>query len=177
VALGFQKFFASAPGLIVANAFQHVAATYDVASGMCVLYLNGAIVAEQNFGSFTPNTIYDLYLGTRQIYGTWYWAGVLDEFSLYDRALSASEVAAIYTADNAGKCASAPPVLAIEPDGGGYLIRITATPGSTCRLQRAPTVRGPWSTSAPLTAPASGLVQFRDLFPPPGQGFYRVVQP
>ena len=27
------------------------------------------------------------------------------------------------------------------------------------------------------TAPASGLVEFWDLFPPPGQGVYRSVQP
>jgi hypothetical protein len=38
-------------------------------------------------------------------------------------------------------------------------------------------VTGPWSTSAPKTAPASGLVEFWDLFPSPGAGFYRTVQP
>jgi len=70
------------------------------------------------------------------------------------------------------------PILTLEPDGfGGFLISFTGSPGSAYRLQRAPTVRGPWSTSAPQTAPASGHVQFWDLFPPPGQGFYRTVQP
>ena len=29
----------------------------------------------------------------------------------------------------------------------------------------------------PQTAPTSGLVEFWDLFPPPGQSFYRSVQP
>jgi hypothetical protein len=71
-----------------------------------------------------------------------------------------------------------PPVLTIQPDGfGGYFLRLTGSPGSAYRLQRAPTVKGPWATSSPLTAPASGIVQFWDLFPPPGQAFYRCVQP
>ena len=70
------------------------------------------------------------------------------------------------------------PILAIEGDGdGGYFIRFSGVPGSAYRLQRAPGLTGPWATSGPQTAPASGLVEFWDLFPPPGQGFYRTVQP
>jgi len=71
-----------------------------------------------------------------------------------------------------------PPVLAIAGDGdGGYFIRFSGVPGSAYRLQRAPGVIGPWAASGPQTAPASGLLQFWDLFPPPNQGFYRSVQP
>ena len=71
-----------------------------------------------------------------------------------------------------------PPVLAIEGDGdGGYFIRFSGIPGSAYRLGRAPGLTGPWAESAPQTAPASGLIEFWDLFPPPGQGFYRSVQP
>jgi hypothetical protein len=71
-----------------------------------------------------------------------------------------------------------PPVLAIERDGdGGYFIRFSGVPGSAYRLQRAPGVTGPWTASGPQSAPASGLVEFWDLFPPPGQAFYRTVQP
>jgi len=71
-----------------------------------------------------------------------------------------------------------PPRLTIAPDGsGGYFIRFNGVPGSTYRLQRATNVTGPWTTSAPQTASASGLVEFWDLFPPPAQAFYRTVQP
>jgi len=71
-----------------------------------------------------------------------------------------------------------PPVLRLAPDGsGGYFVRFTGVPGSPYRLQNAPTVKGPWASSAPQTAPASGLVEFWDLFPSPNQGFYRTVQP
>ena len=69
------------------------------------------------------------------------------------------------------------PFLAIEPDGfGGYFLRFSGVPGSAYRLQRATDLTGPWATSSPQTAPASGYVEFWDLFPPPGQGFYRAVE-
>jgi hypothetical protein len=72
----------------------------------------------------------------------------------------------------------APLVLAIQPDGfGGYFLSFRGVPGSDYRLQRAPNLGGPWATSSPQTAPASGLLEFRDIFPPPGQAFYRAVQP
>jgi hypothetical protein len=70
-----------------------------------------------------------------------------------------------------------PPLLSIEPDGfGGYFIDFSGVPGSAYRLQRATKLSGEWTTSAPQTAPASGVLEFWDLFPPPGQGFYRTVQ-
>jgi hypothetical protein len=71
-----------------------------------------------------------------------------------------------------------PRVLAIEPDGsGGYFINFSGVPGSAYRSQRAPGVRGPWTSSGPYTAPASGFLEFWDVFPPPGRGFYRSEQP
>jgi hypothetical protein len=68
--------------------------------------------------------------------------------------------------------------LSIESDGGGgYFLLFQGTPGTAYRLERAPTLNGPWRTSASQIAPASGRVQFWDLFPTPGQGFYRTLQP
>jgi hypothetical protein len=43
-------------------------------------------------------------------------------------------------------------------------------------LQQAPTLKGPLTTCGPQTAPASGQVEFHDLFPPPDRAFYRAVQ-
>ena len=57
------------------------------------------------------------------------------------------------------------------PNGTGTMRHGTA--GTAYRLQRAPSASGPWSSTGPQTAPASGLVEFWDLFAPPGQGFYR----
>ena len=68
--------------------------------------------------------------------------------------------------------------LAIERDGsGGFLIRYTGAPDVTYRLQRAPSVTGAWSDLATNTAPASGLIEYHEMSPPPGQAFYRAVQP
>lgn len=68
--------------------------------------------------------------------------------------------------------------LQIEPDGGGgYFIRFHALPAARYRLQRTNRLQGPWQDSVPQTVPASGLIEFWDVFPLPGQGFYRAVQP
>lgn len=60
---------------------------------------------------------------------------------------------------------------------GEILINAQGSPNFICRLQRAPTLAGPWSTSAPQTADSSGLIQFHDLFPPADHALYRTVQP
>jgi len=113
-------------GTIVTNVFQHVAMTYDRASGLGTLYVNGVVVAQQNFGSFVPQTSYDFWVGHRPAdlprditYGT-YLGGLLDELSLYKRALSASEIASIYKAGSIGKYstqASPPTFLDTDQDG------------------------------------------------------------
>jgi len=72
-----------------------------------------------------------------------------------------------------------PPIhLGIERDGsGGLFIRYPGVPDVTYRLQRAASVTGAWSDLATNTAPASGLIEYHETSPPPGQSFYRTVQP
>ena len=87
---------------------------------------------------------------------------------------SAAESGAVYVFTGLG----IGPSLVLEPDGGrGWFIRFAGHAGLTYRLQRAASLSGPWLTSAPVTAPPSGLLEFWDLFPPPAQAFYRAVQP
>jgi len=92
-------------GGVVSNEFQHLALTYDKTSGIADLYRNGVLVAEEDMGSFTPLTSYDLYLGRRTApdYDEYTYSGLLDEVTLYNRALSSSEIADIYNAGGAGK--------------------------------------------------------------------------
>jgi hypothetical protein len=89
-----------------------VALTYDQAAGIATIYLNGNIVAQQTLGAFAPQTSYPLWMGHRpndvpgnSTYGASL-GGLLDELSLYSRALSQSEIAAIYNAGANGKCPS-----------------------------------------------------------------------
>ncbi len=71
-----------------------------------------------------------------------------------------------------------PPELSITPDGsGGYFILCDGVSGLTYRLQRAPSLTGPWTTGAPQIAPLTGQIEFHDLSPLPGRAFYRAVQP
>jgi len=99
-------FFSTAGGLLVSNAWQHVAVTYLKSTGHTVLYINGVLRAQQTLGSFTPRTIGDLYVGLRPYDGGAgaRFAGLMDEVSLYNRALTPAEIQAIYSADGLGKC-------------------------------------------------------------------------
>jgi len=123
----------SAGGIVQAGVFQHVAMTYNQSSGICKLYYNGALVVSNNLGSFTPKTITGLSLGERTD-NSEHFAGVIDEPSVYNRALSDSEILAIYTAGSGGKCTSASaPVITAQPTnqtvavGGTASFSITAS--------------------------------------------------
>jgi hypothetical protein len=68
-------------------------------------------------------------------------------------------------------------LLTLQPETGGFVARGEGWPGLNYRLQRAPAITGPWSDLATNTASASGLLEFHDTLPPPGQAFYRTAQP
>jgi hypothetical protein len=102
-------FLVSHPEVLVSGIFQHIAFTYDKASGVGTLYVNGVIVAQRQLGSqLVAKTKGDLWI--RPIDkrpGSWStdraFAGVMDEIALYNRALSASEIQAICTEENHGE--------------------------------------------------------------------------
>lgn len=102
----------SCPGAVVPNVFQHVALTYDKESGVGTIYCNGTTVAQQSLGYFTPQTSCDFYVGKRPFIGgeTWQYTGIIDEASIYNRTLSASEIREICIKENNGDLPPAPPV-------------------------------------------------------------------
>jgi Concanavalin A-like lectin/glucanases superfamily/FG-GAP-like repeat/FG-GAP repeat len=103
---GVDHVFSTGGGVVASNIYQHLALTYDKASGMAALYLNGNQVQSANLGSFTPQTSYNLYLGVRAsgFAAGSYFTGTIDEPSLYNRALSQTEIQAVYNAGSGGKC-------------------------------------------------------------------------
>ncbi|MDR3413534.1 MAG: immunoglobulin domain-containing protein, partial [Formivibrio sp.] len=109
----------SGGGLITQGVFQHVAFTYDRASGTAILYCNGSAVTTQNLGSIVPQTTYPLNIGRRtgNVTGSGYnFDGLIDEPTIYSRALSSNEIAAIYLAGSGGKCFTpTPPVITTQP--------------------------------------------------------------
>src|SRR5437879_1824373 len=100
----------SQAGLLVSNQWSHFAVTYDFAQRVATLYHNGAVVAVTT--SSVPvqvQSFVDVNLGYRPVGSSDLWGGRrhlggLDEVSIYNRALSASEIQAIYAADGSGKC-------------------------------------------------------------------------
>jgi hypothetical protein len=111
----------SRSGAVVSGRFQHIALTYDKASGMGRLFINGRVVAEENLGIFNPRTSDDLFISRRPCDqpGDWtyntFFAGLLDEIAIYNRALSLSEIQTICTEDNHGEPLPPPPLPAMSP--------------------------------------------------------------
>jgi len=68
--------------------------------------------------------------------------------------------------------------LALAPDGsGGYSINFKGIPDLIYRLQRAPSISGPWETILTQLAPASGLIEFHETTLLPDAAFFRTVKP
>ncbi|HZH35401.1 MAG TPA: LamG-like jellyroll fold domain-containing protein, partial [Pyrinomonadaceae bacterium] len=92
-----------APQALVANRFYHFAVTVDNATDKYTMYINGAQVG-QLATSARPFQNLDSALNPRIEIGGSSYNGLIDELSVYNRALSTSEVATLYTAGSAGVC-------------------------------------------------------------------------
>jgi hypothetical protein len=104
----------SSPAVVTTGSFQHVAATYD--GNSIKLYHNGVLVTTQVVGAANFNTGDPINIGIENltVSGTVDpFRGLIDELSIYNRALSDSEITAIVGAGTSGKC---PPV--VPGDGG-----------------------------------------------------------
>ena len=88
------------------NTWYHVAGTYDGSD--IKVYLNGQPQGTPTSvtGSIEPISS-PLYIGSDPSSQGRFFKGLIDEVEIYNRALSASEIQAIYTAGSAGKCKSA----------------------------------------------------------------------
>ncbi len=84
------------------NAWHHIVAVATTTS--LKVYIDGVLKNTTN-GTWTPTTAsaFDMQIGSRQ--GSVYYEGAVDEVKLFSRALSSEEVAAEYTAQNAGNSA------------------------------------------------------------------------
>ena len=123
-----QPFPSSGQVAISTNQWHHVAGTYDGAT--IALYIDGALAASvPHTGTISPNSGF-LSIGSEDgrtgscptCVGTRYYKGLIDEVAIYSRALSQSEVQAIYGAGTFGKCyvaPSAPSITSFAPGSGG----------------------------------------------------------
>jgi hypothetical protein len=97
--VGWQVVYATSP--LVFGAFTHVALTAS-GSNLC-LYVNGVMQSCPS-QTLTPQaTVNDLVIGALNNPSN-RWNGLIDELTLYNRALQPKEILLIHGAGNAGKC-------------------------------------------------------------------------
>ncbi len=92
-------------GAIVTDAWQHVAMTYDQSGDQRVrLYIDGVEVtyAAQSTGggNMASDASSDLNIGRRSDSGDRHFAGLIDDARIYDRALTALEIATLPACDS-----------------------------------------------------------------------------
>jgi hypothetical protein len=155
--------------------FVHVAATLDDGTGLMTLYENGAVVAQlttiaRPFGPLDPTQQPGVGIGNSNALSNYDvpFNGLIDELSVYNRALTAGEVLGIDKAGSSGKIIS--PIAVSNPsvvDGsGGATTPVTFTITRTGSLSGSLTVN--WTTADDTAVAgtdyvaASGSVTFAD---------------
>ena len=101
--------------------FSHLVGTWDGAT--LRVYFNGVLNGARAPGATPVDLGYGFYIGGYYIqsggtvsYSGQYFNGLIDEPSYYNRALTSTEVEALYAAGAAGKCrAGVPPSITIQP--------------------------------------------------------------
>ncbi len=93
----------SQPAFVPLGSWTHVAGVYDGAA--IRLYVNGALVGAPRAaaGSIVPSSN-ELNIGRDPSNPGRLYQGLIDEIAIYNRALDAAEVQAIFNAGSAGKC-------------------------------------------------------------------------
>jgi hypothetical protein len=116
---------------LATGAWMHVAFTYD--QNTMLLYLNGQPIATNVIGPHQIATSSSNLRISGDDNGNVMFDGLIDEVSIYNRALSPNEIAAVYGAGAAGKCLSEGPAIAGQPQsqsvvlGGTAMFGVTAT--------------------------------------------------
>ena len=168
-------------GAVVAEAWIHVAITYDAESTTRKMFLDGVEVVNQIMG-VSANTGRDMHIGAGQDDGLNFpWIGRLDDVGLFRRALSEAEVAQVMTG-GVGSLSTPPPAnpFAITsitggPSAGQVTLVWTSTAGASYRVHRSTNLTG-WSALGQVVPGAGASTSFTDTALPAGaaQVFYRV---
>ena len=117
------------PSLLVCQTpilgWTHVAVVYQ--NKQPTLFINGVLVRTGQTSSRSAVYPSAELGGDPNGYG--YYAGLLDEASIYNRALSSNEIAAIYNAGSVGKCQPppTPPTITAQPTGQSASVGSTVT--------------------------------------------------
>ncbi len=157
---------------LAANTWYHVAVTYDGTT--VTLYLNGQ---PDGFRAVDLNTTLNangLTIGYRP--GGSRWLGQLDEVMLFDRALAAGEIAAIYAAGGNGVCPPASrPGLTLTRAGEQLLFSWPSQAGIWYQLQSATNLQpAAWLPEGLPLAGTGGVLTTNFPMGPEPQKFFRL---
>ncbi len=139
---GFGTFVSTATPLPLGQ-WNHLAYSFDGNTRQESLYVNGAMVASANAGKSMAFDTHPLLLGADIENGVpgLFLNGQIDEASIYNRALAASEIAAIYNVGSAGKqllSVSLPVLLTPQLFGTDVRLVWTAISNTSYRLEFNP---------------------------------------
>lgn len=95
------------------GSWHHIAYTYNAATALQTFYVDGLKVASSSASGPIAYDSHPFQIGADIENGVpaYFFDGLIDEVSLYSRALTAGEIAAIYNAGSSGKCALPPSIL------------------------------------------------------------------
>ena len=160
------------------NVWIHLAATFD-GTTFC-FYTNGLLVAT-GLGTLGPVNSAPLRIGKLGECGGTF-DGWLDEVSIYNRALSATEIQDIYAADTNGLCLPKPPMFTAPlayNQSNGFAVSATVKNGKSYRIQANTNLAmSNWLTLTNFTGSTATVFRFVDTavtnLP---RKFYRIVSP
>jgi hypothetical protein len=146
------------------------------AHGLSRIFVNGVEAAMSPLGGFQPETRWDINIGRRPSPGPgeYIFGGILDEVSLYERALSAKELQSILSVGGIGKCGPpGPPIIVQQPPP---LTAFAGDPASVSVLASgASPLHYQWLHSQTTLAGANAATLLLSNVQPPDAGPYSVV--
>jgi hypothetical protein len=151
---GFYYFAGSS--VLQTGVWNHVAMTYD--GSRLKLFVNGQLDGSVAVTGPIISTSQPLRIGGGAPVGRrqYFFAGQIDDVSLYNRALSSNEIAAIYRASSEGKCALPPTVLAVTPPS--WLVNEGDTVSFAATAVGSPPLRYQWQFNGADIDGATGSI-------------------
>jgi fibronectin type 3 domain-containing protein len=152
--------------------WHHVAVTLNGATG--TLYVDGVQVGQNTAMTLNPSSLGATtlnYIGKSQFSGDPYLAGRVDEFRIYGRAMSATEIASIYANSPAGLMAAPSGVTATAGTAQAVISWTAATNATGYDVLRATTSGGPYT----VVSTNQTAVTFTDTGLTTGVTYYYVV--
>jgi hypothetical protein len=158
--------------------WHHLAGVRDTALGRFELYVDGVMVTNKSsVSAIGPvDSVVSTVIGqVSPTYNGEFLAGLIDEPAIYNRALSAAEILAIFNAGSAGKCVA--PALTIFRTTTNTAVVLWSSPSTGFGLQQNTNGLGSVNWSNVTAISDNGTNRFIIVDPPTGNRFYRLVKP